>query len=302
MLKLRNFQAPPSFYEEETREGVLVPASMKQIWAVELDLLLEFQRICAKHELRYFAFGGTMLGAIRHHGFIPWDDDIDVAMPMNDYTRLQDIAKNEIAEPYCLQTPYLDPGSYFSFMKLRNSQTTFMSKVFQAQTFNQGAFIDIFPLVECPPEKMKEQREKIYPCIMRCSNYMKRGSESILNNVQLQRMQEYHTDDPMREYESIMREFCNPAYRNCGYYTHSSLFFDYNEYHSWKSDWWAGDVLMDFEVTKIPVPIGWKDILTEYYGNFMVMPPAEQRVSIHSNMIIDMQRPYTDYIKKEGRL
>lgn len=287
---------PISFLEPQTICDTYVDVQLKKIWAIEIDLLLEFDKVCRNHYLKYYAFGGTILGAVRHKGFIPWDDDIDVAMPMDDYLKLQEFA-GEFSHPYYLQTPFLDPGSYFSFMKLRNSETTFMSKVFSAQRFNQGAFIDIFPLVECPPEQMKAQRAKIYPSIMRCSNYMKRGCEDLLNSQQMARMKEFSTDNPLSEYEKILKEFNNPAYKGCGYYTHASLFFNYDEYHIWSTKLWDGVVNRAFEFTNVPLPIGWDAILTEYYGAYMTFPPIEKRVSLHSDMIIDMDKPYTAYLR-----
>ena len=287
---------PESFFAEEMRDDFLVTKELKKIWAVELDLFLEFKRVVEKYNLRYYAFGGTMLGAVRHNGFIPWDDDIDVAMPMEDYMKLQEIAKTEFHDPYQLQTPYLDPGSFFSFAKLRNSNTTFASKVFLAQTFNQGAFIDIFPLVECPPGKLKEQRDKIYPSIMKCSNYMKRGSESLMTKQQLERYNMYQTDSPLSEYLTIQKEFNNPDNKNCGYYTHASLFFDRDLYFVWERKLWEETVTGMFEKFAISLPNGWDEILKAYYGNYRQLPPKDKRVSLHSDMIIDMDRPYTDYI------
>ena len=289
---------PSEFLQPQIICDHFVDEKTKKIWAVELDLLREFDRACKKHGLRYFAFGGTILGAIRHGGFIPWDDDIDLAMPMDDYLRLQEIAKDEFHDPYVLQTPYLDTGSFFSFIKLRNSRTTSMSKVFSAQSFNQGAFIDIFPLVECPPEEMASQRARLYPSIMRCSNYMKRGCEDLLTEEQFSRFLKYSTVNPLEEYDRIMEEFCNPKYKGCGYFTHASLFLKYDEYHYWKQNLWERPVECKFENTVVPLPNGWKEIMIEYYGDFMVFPPVEQRVSYHSNMIIDMDKPYTEYIRK----
>ena len=290
---------PESFFEEEVRCDFMVTTEMKKIWAIELDLLIEFQRVANIHNLHYFAFGGTLLGAVRHKGFIPWDDDVDIAMPMMDYLKLQEVAKKEFKEPYQLQSPYLDPGSYFSFLKLRNSRTTFASRAFVAQSFNQGAFLDIFPLVECPPGKVKEQRNKIYPSIMKCSNYMKRGSEKFLTSQQLERYNMFKTVSPMSEYELIQAEFDNPDYKNCGYYTHASLFFNIEEFHVWRKECWNESVSSEFENLQIPLPIGWDEILKEYYGDYMSLPPIKKRKTIHSDMIIDMDRPYTEFLIKE---
>ena len=87
-----NLVLEDSFFEEEIRSGYTVSSEMKKIWAVELDLLNEFSKVCQKHQLKWFVHAGTLLGAIRHKGFIPWDDDIDVVMPRADYEKLCELA------------------------------------------------------------------------------------------------------------------------------------------------------------------------------------------------------------------
>jgi lipopolysaccharide cholinephosphotransferase len=171
-----------------------------------------------------------------------------------------------------------------------------MSKVYQAQSFNQGAFIDIFPLVECPLGKNLVIRENVFPHIMKCSNYMKRGCESRLTEEQFARYMQYQTDEPMMDVLYIQKEFNNPNYRGRGYYTHASLFFSYDEQHIWEEQLWRESKLCAFESVDIPIPDGWDEILTEYYGDYMRMPPLDKRASNHDDMIIDMERPYTDYI------
>ena len=105
-------QIAPSFFLEEERDGYVVSAGMKQIWAVELDLLAEFARVCAENGLKWFVHAGTMLGAVRHQGFIPWDDDIDVVMPREDYDRLCKLAPTAFSHPYFFQCE--DTDRYFA--------------------------------------------------------------------------------------------------------------------------------------------------------------------------------------------
>ena len=143
-LKLK---LPEGFLDEETRCGFTVTKKMKEVWAVELDLLAELLRVCNKNNIKIFASGGTMLGAVRHQGFIPWDDDIDMMMFRDDYERLCEIAGSEFQYPYFFQTEYTDPGSLRGHAQLRNSLTTgILESELGKRKFNQGIFLDIFPL------------------------------------------------------------------------------------------------------------------------------------------------------------
>ena len=165
-------QLPDNFLDAEIRDGYQVTAKMKKIWAVELDLLCEFQRVADKYGIKYIANGGTMLGAVRHKGFIPWDDDIDLMMMRDEYDRLCEIAPKEFRHPYFFQTEYSDPGSLRCHAQLRNSETTAIldDEKNGHFHFNQGIFIDIFPLDAVPDDKnLYESTSKI---AMRYYNYM----------------------------------------------------------------------------------------------------------------------------------
>ena len=127
---------------------------MKKVWAVELDLLSEYQRVCEKYGLKYWACDGTLLGAVRHKGFIPWDDDVDIHMPRDDYEVLCKVAANEFDYPYFFQTSETDIGFGRTFARIRNSGTTGIQKrELKADIkYNQGIFIDILPLDNVPDD------------------------------------------------------------------------------------------------------------------------------------------------------
>ena len=93
--------------QEEVRDGFRVSAQMKKVWQVETDLLAVFTEVCRKENLRFWVDGGSLLGTIRHHGFIPWDDDVDVCMPRADYDRLVANGDRLFTHPYFLQTAYV---------------------------------------------------------------------------------------------------------------------------------------------------------------------------------------------------
>ena len=151
---------PEDFFEEETRCDFIVTKERKKIWAVEIDLLLEFERVCKKHNLRFFLFWGSLLGAVRHGGFVPWDDDTDVVMPRADYEKLL-LLQEEFTHPYFLQTPYTDNGYFYAHAKLRNSNTTAWDRPFAYQGTNFGIFLDILPLDSVELDGGKERFDRI---------------------------------------------------------------------------------------------------------------------------------------------
>ena len=139
--------------DEEYSPEYQVTDKMKKIWDVGFGLLRMFTEMCRRHGLTYYIFFGTLLGAVRHEGFIPWDDDIDVVMPRADYDRLQGLAA-EFPAPYFLQTPENDPGIFFGgYMRLRNSETTGISREDFGQKANLGIWMDIMPLDNCAPDR-----------------------------------------------------------------------------------------------------------------------------------------------------
>lgn len=133
---------------------------LKRIQAVELELLREFDRICRTNNLTYFLDGGTTLGAVRHGGFIPWDDDIDVGMPFDDYERFLVIAPRELTAGISLHTHQNTQGYPLFFAKLFKDGTAFLDENAVAANCPQGIFIDIFPFCTLDEDPSKARRSR----------------------------------------------------------------------------------------------------------------------------------------------
>lgn len=280
----RNF-LPKTFFLPEEKSGFYVSEERKALWAVLLDLLLEFQRICEVHGLTYFAICGTILGAIRHHGFIPWDDDIDIAMPRSDYEKLKKI-RFELKYPYSLVWPIVESENGYSFLKLRNSETTGMSKALSHLNINHGIYLDIFPLDEVNQETYMEEQLKMKDLLIWNSNNMKilksenEDKDSIRDDIitTFNKIEDKAQQDNGKGYEKL-------ALRTISFYTPDRLIWDKNDFST--------TCVVPFEKINIRIPVGWKNILEINYGKWEEMPPIEDRGKWHSSVLFD---PYISYL------
>lgn len=153
---------PEKFFKEEER-SILISEDRKRLWAAQLDLLIEFDRVCKENEIKYSLDAGTLLGAVRHGGFIPWDDDIDVVMLREEYEKLNRIASDKFLNPYFWQTFKTDPDHGRGFARLRNSSTTYILHSEQNNkkpcfSHNQGVFIDVFIADAVPDNEIERIR------------------------------------------------------------------------------------------------------------------------------------------------
>ena len=133
---------------------------LRRLQLTELEILKDIDRVCRAHGIAYWLDSGTALGAMRHGGFIPWDDDIDVGMPRGDYERFLKVAPETLGERYCLTTPYTNPHQAALFAKVMLKGTRFATAETLEAGFEQGIFVDVFPYdFVCPnPRDAKRQR------------------------------------------------------------------------------------------------------------------------------------------------
>lgn len=293
---------PAGFLQEEIRCGHTVTTQMKEIWAVELDLLAEFQRVCNKYGLKYYASGGTLLGAVRHKGFIPWDDDLDLEMFREDYIKLCEVAPKEFKKPYVFQNEYTESGSLRGFSKLRNSQTTAMYRHEKRKCYegyDKGIFIDIFPLDSILDDPVQQEKKK---------KKADKWCKAYLTSIDIY----FHCQHNRNSKAAKIKEYLRPLlYYPCkwsktwlhrkyeeacsfGNSTETNkvaiycLFLQRNIHH--QQDF-QNSVICDFEFMEIRIPGQSEKILTEGFGDWHQFVKGG---SLHgeNSLIFDTNKPY----------
>ena len=290
------------FLQDEVRCGYLVPSSMKKAWAIQLDLLVKLFEVCKKHNLRIWVSGGSLLGAVRHQGFIPWDDDSDVFLPREDHDKLLKLAEKEFKEPYFLQSYLTDPKYPYAYARLRNSKTTVDEHRYkeEAIVWNNGIFVDIFPLDGVDKInsllRIKSKLLKFYAQII--FNYPDRINyprfrSSFLHsflNLPFVPFSNKKIIKCMHKLSAGRKGFDESP--NVGLILGSPLALEKEVFR--KEDW-SGTQWMPFENIMVPVPNGWDNVLRTNYGDYMKFPPVEKRGNWHA-LEFDAETPYTEYL------
>lgn len=286
-----------SFLKEEVKNDFLVTKERKKLWAVILDIISEFNRVCKKYGFKYYLFYGALLGAVRHHGFIPWDDDFDVAMPREDYNRFINLSE-EFKYPYFLQTPYTDSESYYTYAKIRNSNTSGISEMFKYQKFNHGIWMTIFPLDRWDNNGGEERYSKIKKLAIDCSTYMRINNPN-LSPKDKERVKAYH-GDPLRDYEEIQRLASSCKDPNSKYVMTAVITQGRYDQKLLDAADFATAVPLDFEGIQVLAPCGYEHLLRVWYDDYMQLPPIEERGVWHAGMVFDADISYKDYLRREG--
>lgn len=266
-----------------------IEITLRKLQLTQLITLLEIKRICDKYEIKYTLIGGSLLGAVRHHGFIPWDDDIDVGMLRNEYDKFNAVAKYELSPEYFLQTYETDFGYFHPIMRICMNNTRCIQVCDEKRpNMHQGIFTDVFPYDASPESYIGILKHK----------YM-------LKWLKIANSQRDNTDKPQSFRGKILYPFFKLSTLpfNDKKIEHM-LYKEIKKYNETKTRYvvrtgsqysyekvripralMEDTIEMDFEGFDFSVMKGYHEHLTTNYGDYMALPPKEKRNKAMKNII-----------------
>lgn len=320
-MQQSGLQFPQDFFEEEVRDGFYVPSAIKQAWGAQLEVLYEIDRICKKHNIPYFADWGTLLGAVRHGGFIPWDDDLDITMKREDYEYFMEVADTELPEGFAT----INYARHHDFWMFLGRVVNTRKACFEAEHlrkfhgFPYIAGVDIFVLDYVSPDVKKEElrvkkaryviaaadeiaegkvtgkkvEETLQSIEKFCQVKLERTEDLYQLRVQLYRLAEkLFAEFPEKECEELTRMMPNGLYGG-GFRL--------------PKEYYREAIELPFEHISIPVPIAYDEMLRRRYGDYMKLVrnmgghdyPFFQIQKEHLQDVLDFKIPGYYFSKEE---
>lgn len=263
---------------------------LRKVQLTQLEMLKELHRVCTENHIRYFLYCGTFLGAVRHKGFIPWDDDLDVGMLREDYERFRRIAPEKLSSGYCFQDWHTDPAYPHSFGKLRKQGTVY-KEAKTASLKEDGFYVDIFPLDNAYADEQQQNAFVRKLMHLYRLKLMKGGNTPWMEDTGIVWKKRigylaYQAAALFTTQEQLIQKFdamvaqvpdCGKVYEQSGLSTEvvfdRSLFAETADY--------------PFEDGCFPGPKDFDRVLTILYGDYMQLPPEDKRENRHQVQKID---------------
>ena len=273
------------FFKDEIRDGFYIPTAVKTAWAASLDVLSEIDRICEKYGIKYFADWGSLLGAVRHHGFIPWDDDLDLCMLREDYDRFREVADAELPGHFTIHDYARHENHWLFLSRVVNNEKMNFDPEYLKDHYNFPwlAGVDIFVkdhLYDNEEEEAARDRE-IMEILACAEGIIEKTLSKEAISVKIQEFnKKYGTDIRFTAYDrqtavSLYRlaELQMARVKSEESHLTGQIFpwvLKNGRSSAFDSVYYEEAIRMPFEDTTIPVPSHYDDLLKRLYGNYMV--------------------------------
>lgn len=261
-----------------------------------LELLVYFKDFCEEHNLRFWLIGGGAIGAVREHGFVPWDDDLDVQMPSDDYDRFMELWEQYgDKEKYQLCVTTREVNYHLAVASLRDPSTTFICTYNKYSDLCHGISLEIGKVFPTPNNRFKQYVQIFYGYVYALFNNQRlpnnRGRAiRILTKIIYTLIPSKKIKDDIWIYADKQRS--KYKWEECEYVKE---LWGKTSFYNFPRAWFDSVVWFDFEGYKMPLAAGYHEYLTLIFGDYMQRPPVEEQVAKHELLFVDMDHPYTDY-------
>lgn len=279
--------------EEDVICDYRVSSKLKKIWSIELKLLEKFMEVCNRNNLKFFIAHGTLLGAVRHGGFIPWDDDIDVNMPREDYEHLKKIATKEFQFPFFFQTFETDKFNFVGHAKLRDELSTgFDLQNIGGASDHNGLFIDIFPMdgvvEDLQLRRKQSQKIEMYRGLLLAKIYGKKYCYFNQYNEQIWKRYCWVSKIlPAGFLNKKFEEWCSKYTDDKAIRVGVHAFVTNFECCYWYKKDYESITYISFQGIMVPVPKNYDNCLRIKFGNYLEYPPVEKRGYVHNDVVME---------------
>ena len=264
--------------------------------SILIKIVVELDRVCNENGLRYFLTGGTMIGAVRHHGIIPWDDDIDVVMPRKDLEKLKMIASGVFSSDYEL-IDHQTEGYHFRFAKLYYKNSTVVEDEYNF--YVGGVWVDVFAFDGLPGDKAEARKYynehyaknwyRLYSLYSPCGIVLNKGVKPFMQSIRkCLRHLLYNKRGLIEKLEAAAAKY---DFDSSEYIINFQGGYGLKEMT--RREYFDEYILIDFEGYKLRVPKGYDSYLTDIYGDYMTLPPIEKRNTNHTFFFVDIKRRLT---------
>ena len=258
--------------------------TLEEYHAVLFDMLKQVDAICHAERLRYFLSGGTLLGAVRHKGFIPWDDDIDLMMPRPDYEIFLKKAEKRLPKRYVLAFPDRTKDYSQPWIRIFDTQVAVDDSGMQ-RTLTQSLFVDIFPVDGLPRNEtisnLAFKRVRAWDILLKSARRKALYPYERLQTLKKIMMKLTHVRSLPKYAVSLNKAARRYSFEKA-HYAGVMATTHYGNREKMPVEVFRGSVLVPFEGGMFPAPIGYHTYLKRLYGDYMVLPPEEKRVSEHN--------------------
>ena len=281
----------------------LTDEDLKQLQNKSLEMAKYIISFCRERNIRVFFFAGSLLGAVRHNGFIPWDDDIDMNFPAPDFEKFVEAWEKEAdKEKYSLCLQSKDYNDHTLSGSIRDNNTTFITDSTVDLDVNQGLAIDIEPLHACPNSRIGQKFQLILAAghsLFKAGRVPARQSKvvTMLSKIILGIFRTPGSRYFMWHNMELLATKADKKYEEAEYVREFTMF----PFITWlyPRKWYDSAEWVKFEDTEVPIPVGAKEYLTKRYGDYMKLPKEKDRHPEHRIVFLDLDTPYKEYRGKK---